>query len=271
LAILIPFLMLLSSLNGFSQEQVIDQVVAVVGGKIILKSDIEKQYYQFIAQGGERSPDGKCLVFDQLLLQKLLINQADLDSVTVTEAQVEGELDKRMRFYIKQIGSEQKLEEYFHTTIIQLKEELHDLIREQLVVQIMQGKITKEATATPNDVREYFESIPRDSVPYMDAELEIAQIVRKPPLDEQEKRRVKAQIEDYRQKIIAGADFAVQAALYSEDPVSAKKGGELGFFERGQMVPEFEAAAFGITAATEDRREGTRAFLEKRAAVFTGR
>lgn len=237
---------LISSVTLFAQSQVIDQVVAVVGSKIILHSDIEKQYNQYIAQGGDKNENARCMIFDQLVLQKLLINQAELDSVTVTEAQVDGELDKRMRFYVKQIGSEEKLEEYFHTTIIQLKSELRDLIREQLTVQTMQGKITHDVVATPNDVREYFESIPKDSVPYIDADLEVAQIIRKPPISEGEKKRVKEQIEEYRKTIQGGQDFAVLATLYSGDAVSAKHGGELGFFERGQMVPEFEAAAFNL-------------------------
>jgi peptidyl-prolyl cis-trans isomerase SurA len=228
------------------QGQVIDEVAAVVGSKIILLSDIEKQYNQYIIQGGERSEEGKCQVFDQLILQKLLVNQAELDSVVVTDAQVDGEMEKRMRYYIKQIGSEEKLEEYFHTTIPQLKAELRDLIHDQLTVQTMQSRITHDVTSTPNEVREYFESIPTDSIPYMDAELEIAQIVRKPPVSVEEKRMIKEQLEDYRKRIIEGADFAVYAALYSQDQASAKKGGELGFFERGQMVPEFEAAAFNL-------------------------
>ncbi len=248
------FLFLLVLLAASSESviaqkpQVIEAVMAVVGNKIILKSDIEKQYMQFLAQGGERSTDGRCIIFDQLLLQKLLINQAELDSVIVSASQVDGELDKRMRYYIRQIGSEQKLEEYFHTTISQLKADFHDVIRDQLTVQTMQGKITHDITATPNNVREYFESIPPDSVPYIEAELEIAQIVSKPPISNEEKQRVKSQLEEYRNKIIAGDDFAVYAALYSQDPTTAKKGGELGFFERGQMVPEFEAAAFNLKA-----------------------
>ncbi len=232
---------------AFSQQtKVIDQVAAVVGSKIILLSDIEKQYNQFVLQGAEKGEESKCSVFDQLILQKLLVNQAEIDSVIVTEAQVDAELDKRMRYYIKQIGSEDKLEEYFHSTIIQLKSELRDLIKDQMTVQTMQSKITKEVTATPNDVREYFGAIPADSVPYIDADLEVAQIVRKPPVSVEEKARVKAQLEEYRNKISSGDDFAVYAALYSADAPTAKKGGELGFFERGQMVPEFEAAAFKL-------------------------
>jgi peptidyl-prolyl cis-trans isomerase SurA len=235
--------------NGFSKAQsiqVIDQVMAVVGSNIILRSDIEKQYYQAIAQGESRSEQLRCMIFDQLLLQKLMINQAALDSLIITDAQVDAELDKRMRYYIRQIGSEQKLEEYFHTTIVQLKAEMRDAIKEQIIVQQMQGKITKDITSTPNDVREYFNSIPPDSVPYIDAEMEVAQIVRKPPVSSEEKKAVRARLEDYRKAIMEGGDFSVYAALYSDDKSTAKKGGELDFFERGMMVPEFEAVAFNL-------------------------
>jgi len=227
-------------------QVVVDEVMAVVGSKIILHSDIEKQFVQYIAQGAEASTETRCLIFDQILLQKLMLNQAEIDSVTVSENQVDGELDRRMRFYINQIGSEEKLEEYFHTTIRELKAELRDMIREQLVVQSMQSTITKDVVATPSNVREFFESIHPDSLPYIDAELEVGQIVRKPPVSSEERRAVKMKLEEYRNKIMAGEDFAVYAALYSEDKSTAKKGGELGMFERGTMVPEFEAAAFNL-------------------------
>ena len=227
-------------------QTLIDQVVATVGNQIILRSDIEKQYMQYLAQGGEAAEEARCGIFDQLILSKLMVNQAAIDSVDVPEAQVESELDRRMRFYVRQIGSEQKLEEYFKTTIRQLKVELRDMIRDQLLVQTMQGKITKDVTATPNDVREYFNSIPPDSLPYIDAELEVAQIVRRPPVSDAERKAVRSRLEEFRKKILAGEDFAVYAALYSQDPGSAKKGGELGFFERGTMVPEFEATAFNL-------------------------
>jgi peptidyl-prolyl cis-trans isomerase SurA len=242
----IPFILfLLLSLQGLSQV-VVDKVVAVVGSKIILSSDIEKQYVQYLAQGAEEGELTRCLIFDQLLLQKLMLNQAELDSIQVSEAQVESELDRRMRFYIKQIGSEAKLEEYFKTTVRKLKDELREMIREQLLVQNMQGTITKDVVATPANVREFFESIHPDSLPYIDAEMEIAQIVRKPPVNDEERKRVKSVLEEYRRKIMAGEDFAVYAALYSEDKSTAKRGGELGMFERGTMVPEFEAAAFNL-------------------------
>ena len=133
---------LLFSFNVHSQE-VVDQVTAVVGAKIILKSDIEKQYIQYLAQSGGDNNVTRCAILDQILLQKLLLNQADIDSVKVTDNQIEGELDRRMRFYIHQIGSEEKLEEYFHTTIRELKSEFRSVIKDQLVVQTMQSKITE--------------------------------------------------------------------------------------------------------------------------------
>ena len=234
------------STQAFSQD-LVDKVVAIVGTKVILHSDIEKQYVQYVAQGGVETSDVRCTILDQLLLQKLMINQADIDSVTVADAQVEGELDRRMRYYIKQIGSEEKLEEYFHTSIRQLKSEFRDIIKEQLLVQTMQSRITKDVSASPSDARTYFESSPVDSLPYMDAEMEIAQIVKMPVVTPAEKLAVRNELEEYRKKILSGeGDFAVYAALYSKDPSSAKKGGELGFFERGTMVPEFEAAAFTL-------------------------
>ncbi len=242
--ILFPALFIIS--QAVSAQVIVDQVMAVVGGKIILRSDIEKQYLQYQAQGYEQGEELKCAIFDQLILQKLLLNQSELDSVTVSDAQVEGELDRRMRFYIRQIGSEQKLEEYFKTSIRSLKAELKETIKEQLLVQTMQGKITKDVVVTPNEVREFFNNIHPDSLPYVDAEIEVAQIVRKPPVSDKERREVRARLEEYRQKIMAGEDFAIYAALYSQDQTTAKKGGELGFFERGTMVPEFEAAAFNL-------------------------
>lgn len=231
--------------HSMMAQELVDQIVATVGSQIVLKSDIEKQYVQMLAQGGD-DPNTRCQIFDQLILQQLLLNQAIIDSVTVSEGQVEGELDRRMRFYIKQIGSEEQLEAYFKTSIRQLKDELKETIRNQLTVQTMQSKITKDVSITPNEVKEYFESIPPDSVPYIDAEMEIGQIVRKPRISEAEKMEVRKRLEEYRTKITSGDDFAVYAALYSQDPGSAKKGGELGYFDRGTMVPEFEAVAFSL-------------------------
>lgn len=244
----LAFWVILSAATSQAQTtKVIDQVVAIVGSNIILSSDIEKQYNQMVVQNPE-AINMKCEVVDNLIFQKLLVNQASVDSVYVQDNQVEAELDKRMRFFVSQIGSEEKLEAYFHTTIPQLKEELRQVIKEQLIVQTMQGKITKDIQVTPQDVRQYFDRIDKDSLPYIDAEITIEQIVKRPPVNAYEKQRVKDQLAEYRTRVMNGEDFSIFAALYSEDPGSARKGGELGYFTRGQMVPEFEAAAYNLKA-----------------------
>ena len=190
-------------------------------------------------------------IFQPSANQADVCTQAAIDSVTVTEGQVESELDKRMRYYIKIFKTEKDLEEYFHTSILELKAELRDAIHDQLVVQTMQGKITKDVTASPSDVKAYFKAIPKDSLPYINAEIQIAEIVKVPPVNEEELKRIREQLEGYRDEVVAGKDFAVIAALYSQDPASAKKGGDLGLFERGQMVPEFESAAFSLKTPGE--------------------
>jgi peptidyl-prolyl cis-trans isomerase SurA len=239
-----------------AQAQPIDQIMAVVGDKIILQSDIEKQYNQYLLQNNNnnnevKDENVKCEIFRQLLLTKLMLHQAAIDSVTVTDSQVESELDKRMRYYIKIFKTEKELEDYFHSSILELKAELRDAIHDQLVVQTMQGKITKEVVASPSEVKAYFKAIPKDSLPYINAEIQIAEIVKIPPVSNEEMKRVKDEMEEFRREVNEGKDFAVLAALYSQDPASAKKGGELGFFERGQMVPEFEAAAFSLKTPGE--------------------
>ena len=237
---------LLSILPSYSQPTVIDEVVATVGNYIVKKSDIEKQYLQYVSQGNTESGGLRCAIIENLLLQKLLVQQAAHDSVEVNDAQVEAELDKRIRYFVKQIGSEQQLEDYYKEPIVKIKEDFRKPVRELLLVQTMQNRITKDITATPADVRTFFNSLPPDSLPYINAELEVAQIVIKPHISEKQKLDIKEKLEDYRKKILDGDQFSVYAALYSADRSTAKKGGELGFFERGEMVPEFEAVAFKL-------------------------
>jgi peptidyl-prolyl cis-trans isomerase SurA len=229
-----------------AQSNSIDEVVAVVGNKIIKKSDIEKQYAQYVASGNTETEGIRCAVLENLMLQKLLVLQAETDSVEVSDAQVEQELDRRIRYFVKQIGSEQLLEEYYKEPIAQIKDDFRKMVREQIVVQTMQSKITKDISATPADVRDYYKKIPADSLPYISAELEVAHIVKKPPVSEAQKLEIKERLEGYKKRIAEGEDFSVLAALYSDDRSTAKKGAELGFFERGDMVPEFEAAAFKL-------------------------
>jgi len=231
-------------LGSFSQP--IDKAVAVVGANIVMLSEVEGQYLQVLAQGYNEDESMKCDLLEELLFQKLLVNQARLDSVEVSDDQVEEELERRIRYFISQIGSQEKLEEYYKKSIVEIKDDFRDMIKDQLLAQQMQYKITGDVKVTPAEVRSYFNNIPADSLPYINVELEIGRIVKKPIISKKEKDAAKARAEELRQRIIDGASMATMAKLYSEDPGSASNGGELGFFDRGQMVPQFEATAFSL-------------------------
>jgi peptidyl-prolyl cis-trans isomerase SurA len=244
---LLFFGLTLLTFSSFAQKkQVVDKIVAVVGSNLILMSDIESEYRQFVTQGYPEGDETRCSVLEELLFQRLLINQAGLDSIEVTEPQIEGELEQRIQYFVRQLGSEQKLEEYYGKSINQIKDDFRGDIRKLLLARSMQGKITADIKVTPADVRAYFNSIPVDSLPFLNSEVEVGQIMKKPPISEQEKTRVKEKLNDLRERIIKGEDFATLAVLYSEDPGSAKDGGELGLLNRNELVPEFAAEAFTL-------------------------
>jgi peptidyl-prolyl cis-trans isomerase SurA len=234
-------------LTAKAQEKVIDEVVAVVGSHMIMLSDIEQQYIQFKAQG---NPGGgsavRCQIIESMLFQKLLLNQAEFDSLKVTDEEVEGTLDSKMRYYIQQFGSREKLEEFYKKSVDDIKIEFREPIRQQLQEEQMQQKITTDIKVTPSEVKVYFNNLPADSIPVIATEYEIGEIVKDPPLSPEELNAAKEKISALRQRIAKGEKFAPLAVLYSEDPGSAPKGGELGLFGRGDMYAEFEAAAFSL-------------------------
>jgi len=233
-------------LKVHGQPVVIDKIVAVVGDKAILFSDVEAQALQMQAQSGVSDSTIRCNVLEDIIIQKLLLNQAEKDSVTVSDEQVDAELNKKIRYFVNQIGSVEKLEAYLGKSIIKIKDDFKERIRDQLVVQQMQSKIAGDLKVTPAEVKTYFDNIPQDSLPLIESEIQVAQILKKPPVNEVERQRVKRELMDIKRKIADGKSFASMAAFYSEDPGSAVKGGDLGFVGRGEMVPEFEAAAFAL-------------------------
>jgi len=240
-------MMLVCPLAAVSQTGVVvDQVIAVVGNSAILKSDILNQRRQLQGQGVELGATPECLIMDDMLFQKLLFNQAIIDSVIVSDEQVEQVLDRRLRFFIQQIGSRERLEAYYGKSIDEIKDEFREVIREQEMARMMESQITQNVQVTPSEVRDFFRRLPQDSIPLIETEIILAQIVKKPPVSQQEIDNVRSQLEEYRQRIIRGTSFATLAILYSEDPGSARRGGELGFFGRGELYPEFEAAAFTL-------------------------
>ncbi|MFW5657028.1 MAG: foldase protein PrsA [Bacteroidota bacterium] len=228
------------------ESVVVDKVVAVVGRNIVKLSDVESQFYQAMSQGAVgKSADLKCDVFEELLTQKLLINQARIDSLEITEAEVEMMLESRLDFFINQIGSRDKLEAYFNKSIIEIKEDMRDPIREQILADRMQGEIVGDIKLTPSEVRSYFNSLPKDSIPEVDATVQLRQIAIYPPDSEEAIFEVRERLLDLRQRILNGENFATLAVLYSEDP-SAVQGGELGFMGKGSLDPEYAKAAFAL-------------------------
>lgn len=250
-------LLLCLLLQGFilnaqnSGGEVVDQVVAVVGSKVILLSDVESQVQQLLSQTSLRGDELRCRILDQLLLNKLLLHQAIIDSVEVSDDQVEQKINQNMSFYIQQLGSPEKLESYYGKSIAELKDEFRPLVREQMLSQQMQNKLTGGLSASPMDVKNFFESVPVDSLPFINSEIEYAQILFKVPVSPEEKSRAREQLITLRERITNGEDFSTLAILYSQDKESAKQGGELGFVNRGDLVPEFEAAAFRLKNTTE--------------------
>ncbi len=240
-------------LKSYSQEennqgQVIDQVAAVVGGNIILKSDLESQYEQYKLQEGVSGSRDEmmCDIMENMVYQKLLLNQAELDSVEISDNQVEAELDRRLRYYISLLGSKEKFEEFYQKSVLEFKEELREQVRELLQVDEVQKSLTKDVKITPTEVRAYYKNLPEDSIPLINSSVKLAQIVKLPPVNPEEIERVKNKLQEIRYRVLNGENFATLAILYSEDPGSAKQGGELGLFGRGEMYPEFEAAAFSL-------------------------
>ena len=240
------FLVILTNFVTAQKGVVLDEVIAVIGDQIATKSELENKYAAYLGQGAKVDDNTKCQIFEDILYSKMLVNQADLDSVVVDESQIEGELDRRIRYYIGQIGSQEAMEAYYKKPLAKIKEEFRDPIREQLTLQLMQGEITTGVSVTPEDVREYFEKIPKDSLPLINAEVELAQITIYAETPSSAIKEVKRKLNEYRKRVNEGEKFSTLALLYSEDKGSALKGGEIGFVGKGEVEPEFGAAAFKL-------------------------
>lgn len=232
--------------NAQQDGVVLDKVIAVVGNATILKSDVETQVVSMRANGVLVDQNAKCNMFEELLFQKLLIHQAGIDSVVVSEAEVDAEIDRRLNYFIAQVGSERKLEQYYKKSITQIKEEFKVVVKDQMLSQRMQGTITGKVKVTPKEVKEYYHGLDPDSVPTLESEVEYAQILINAKESEEAKEAAKKRINELRERIKKGEEFSTLAILYSEDEGSAKNGGELGFMGRAELVPEFSVVAFKL-------------------------
>ena len=238
---------LLCSAVMVEAQGVIDEVIWVVGDEAILRSEVEEERLRMQYEGQQIKGDPYCIIPEQMAIQKLFLHQAELDSIEANESSVSHQVDMRINYYINQIGSKEKMEEYFRKPSSEIREEMMTLVRHQMIIQQMQQKLTSSVKPTPAEIRRYYNSLPLDSIPMMPAQVEVQILSFEPPVPVEETERIKQRLREFTERVQSGnADFAMLARLYSEDTESAKHGGELGFVGKGTLVPEFAEVAFNL-------------------------
>ena len=238
----------LFSVQLSGQNNVIDEVVWVVGDEAILKSDVEGERLNAQYEGRKFDGDPYCIIPEQLAVQKLFLHQAEIDSIQVSDQDVLAEVERRTNWFIDQMGSKEKMEEYYNKTSTQIREMLRENVRNGFMVQKMQQQIIGDIKIVPADVRRYFKNLPQDSIPYVPTQVEVQILTVEPKIPQEEIERVKKTLRDYTARVESGEiSFSLLARLYSEDPGSARRGGEYGFQSRSQLVPEFANVVFNMT------------------------
>ncbi|MBK7872450.1 MAG: peptidylprolyl isomerase [Saprospiraceae bacterium] len=240
--------MLLAGLSMMAQRSVIDKVIAKVGGELLLLSEVEEQYAYMASENPNLPPEARCNIIDGLMTAKLLLNQAKLDSVEVSDDDVETQLNARIdRILAYMGGDESQFEAYYGQSINEMKEQNREDLRNQIMVERMRSQIMKDVTVTPSEVKQFFQNIPKDSLPYFNSEVEIREIVYKPKVNAEERQKSIDKLTELRRRIVEGGeDFAALAQKFSDDGGSARLGGDLGWAKRGKFVPEFEATAYNL-------------------------
>ena len=240
-------LAIFANVATYAQDNVVDEVVWVVGDEAILKSDVEEYRMDALYNGRRFEGDPYCVIPEEIAVQKLFLHRAKLDSIEVSEAEIIQRVDMMTNMYIQQIGSREKMEEYFNKTSTQIRETLRDNARDGLTVQKMQQKLAGDIKVTPAEVRRYFKDLPQDSIPYIPTQVEVQIITLQPKIPVSEIEDVKRTLRDYTDRVTKGEiDFSTLARLYSEDKASAIKGGECGFMGRGMMDPAYANVAFSL-------------------------
>ena len=244
---IVATLLLVWSNAAMAQNNVIDEVAWVVGDEAIWKSEVEEARLSALYEGRKFDKDPYCVLPEEMAVQKLFLHQAELDSIEVSDAEVLQRVDYMTNMYIQNIGSREKMEEYFNKTSSQIREQLRVSAREGLTVQKMQQKIMGDVKTTPSEVRRYYTSLSQDSIPYIPTMVEVEIITRKPKIPQEEIEDVKRRLRDYTERVNNGDSFTMLARLYSEDPGSAMSGGDLGrFMGRGELDPAFANVAFNL-------------------------
>ena len=234
---------LAQSENGF----VVDKIIAKVDNYVVLKSELEGSYQNYLAEGNPPSEEARCALYGRLIVNKLLVAKAEIDSVLISDQQVDQNTTQRMNYILQSSNSSpDQLEKIYGKPLDEIRLELRDQVREQLLGQEMQSNITKEVTITPSEVKRFFNKIPADSLPYYDSDVEIGQIVRIAKVSPNQKEETKTRLIEIRNRIVAGENWNELAKRYSEDPSAVQNGGEMGTVGRGAMVPAYEAMAFKL-------------------------
>ena len=268
------------SFKGISQEStgvIVDEIIGRVDDYIALRSELESTYLDILSRGERISGNTKCGVLKDLITNKLLVAKAEIDSIMVEDNQVDQELNSRMALIINQVGSEDEIEKYYNKTIAEFKKELFDDIKEQLIVRKMRQEILADIAVSPEEVKDFYESVPRDSLPYFSTQVKVSQIVKVPEVGKEQKDKVRGELLEIRDKIMNGESFEILATLYSQDPGSAQNGGNLGFVGRGMFQPEFEAAVFKLKEGEVSMPVETEfgfhliQLIEKRGNLFNSR
>ena len=236
---------------GFAQGggTSIDGIVAVIGKSIIMRSDLEKHYKDYTAQFKtvENPDEIYCTILENLVYNKLMVHQADVDSIEVTDEEVDYRLNTRIQYFLQQTGGDVKyIENYFNKSMDEIKKDMREMMYEQALIEQVQSGITGSITITPSEVHQFAAKISPDSMPLVETSYQFGEIVKIPPVSEDEINAVKERLSSYRERVLRGEKFGALARLYSDDPGSASKGGDLGFVERGTLYPEFEATAFNL-------------------------
>lgn len=228
---------------------VVDEVVWIVGDDAILRSDIETMRMQATMEGIKFSGNPDCAIPEQIAVQKLFKHQAEIDSIEVTDADVAAEVEQQINYWLEMVdGSRERLEEYKHQPLSQIRNDLREDLKDRQMVQRMKQKLVEDIAVTPADVRRYFQNMPADSVPFVPTEVEVQVIQQTPVIEVEELNRVKDELREYTERVNKGdATFQTLARLYSEDPGTARRGGELGLVGRGTLDPAFAAVAFNLT------------------------
>ena len=230
----------------YGQDNVIDEVVWVVGDEAILKSEVEEARMSALYEGRKFDGDPYCVIPEEIAVQKLFLHQAALDSIEVSESEVIQRVDQMTNMYIANIGSREKMEEYFNKTSSQIREALRDNAREGLKVQRMQQKLVGEIKITPAEVRRHFKDLPQDSIPYIPTQVEVQIITQQPKIPLEEIEDVKSRLREYTDRVNKGESFSMLARLYSDDRGTAINGGEMPFTGRGYLDPAFANVAFNL-------------------------